>query len=61
MILRLLKDMFLNKEQGKKKHIYIQCDLLNRFPVGGTTHQFGTNTCHHNNKFDQILNYLHLF
>ena len=27
----------------------------------GGTNQFGTNTCHHNKKLDQILNHLHLF
>ena len=27
----------------------------------GGANQFGTNTCHHNNKLDQILNHLHLF
>ena len=26
----------------------------------GGTNQFGINTCHHNNKLDQILNHLHL-
>jgi hypothetical protein len=25
------------------------------------TNQFDINTCHHNNKLDQILNHLHLF
>ena len=27
----------------------------------GDTNQFGTNTCHHNKKSNQTLNYLHLF
>ena len=34
---------------------------LNKAIRMGGINQFGTNTCHHNKKLDQILNHLHLF
>ena len=34
---------------------------LNKAIRVGGTNQFGTNTCHHNKKLDQILNHLQLF
>ena len=51
MILRLFKDMVF-KLRTRKTKICIQRDLIN---------QFGSNTCHHNNKLDKILSHLHLF
>ena len=50
VILRLPKDMVFQIKNKENKNIYTM--WLNELIHVGDTNQFGTNTCHHNNKLD---------
>ena len=59
MILRLFKGLVLKLKKPEKQRKHSM--WLNEDICMDDTNQYGTNTCHHNKKLNQILNHLHLF